>query len=30
LRNMDEFFDAFEIVEGDPMYLAPTERVRIW
>ena len=30
LRNMDEFFAAFGIVEGDPMYLAPAERVRIW
>jgi predicted metalloendopeptidase len=30
LRNMDEFFAAFGIVEGDPMYLAPSERVRIW
>jgi predicted metalloendopeptidase len=30
LRNTDEFFEAFEIVEGDPMYLAPAERVRIW
>jgi putative endopeptidase len=30
LRNTDEFFEAFGIVEGDPMYLAPSERVRIW
>ena len=30
LRNTDEFYDAFGIVEGDPMYLAPAERVRIW
>jgi len=30
LRNVDAFFNAFEIVEGDPMYLAPSERVRIW
>jgi predicted metalloendopeptidase len=30
LRNTDEFYDAFGIVEGDPMYLAPTERIRIW
>jgi putative endopeptidase len=30
LRNTDEFYEAFGIVEGDPMYLAPTERVRIW
>ena len=30
LRNTDEFYEAFGIVEGDPMYLAPSERVRIW
>ncbi len=30
LRNTDEFYDAFDIVEGDPMYLAPAERIRIW
>lgn len=30
LRNTDEFFAAFGIIEGDPMYLAPSERVRIW
>jgi predicted metalloendopeptidase len=30
LRNVDEFFDAFAIIEGDPVYLAPGERVRIW
>jgi putative endopeptidase len=30
LRNTDEFYKAFGIVEGDPMYLAPTERVHIW
>ena len=30
LRNTDEFYDAFGVIEGDPMYLAPAERVRIW
>ncbi|MBA3450364.1 MAG: M13 family metallopeptidase [Chloroflexia bacterium] len=30
LRNVDAFFDAFAIVEGDPMYLSPAERIRIW
>jgi putative endopeptidase len=30
LRNMEEFFAAFGIAEGDPMYLAPEERVVIW
>jgi putative endopeptidase len=30
LRNTNEFYDAFGIVEGDPMALAPSERIRIW
>ena len=30
LKNIDEFYDAFDIKEGDPMYLAPEKRVRIW
>ena len=30
LRNVDDFFETFDIVEGDPMYLAPAERVRLW
>jgi predicted metalloendopeptidase len=30
LRNMDTFYDAFEIFPGDAMYLAPEERVVIW
>jgi len=30
LRNTDELSDAFGIVEGGPMYLAPAERIRIW
>jgi putative endopeptidase len=30
LRNTDEFYEAFGIIEGDPMYLAPAERIRIW
>ncbi|MCH5328489.1 MAG: M13 family metallopeptidase, partial [Coprobacter sp.] len=30
LKNIDTFFDAFSIEEGDPMYLAPEERVIIW
>ena len=29
-RNMDEFFDAFEIEPGEPMYLPPEERIIIW
>lgn len=30
LKNVDAFYEAFDIKEGDPMYLAPEERVRIW
>ena len=30
LRNVDEFYYAFNIVEGDKMYLKPEERVKIW
>lgn len=30
LRNIDPFYTAFGIVKGDPMYLAPEERVMIW
>ncbi len=30
LRNIQTFFDAFGIKEGDKMYLAPEERVIIW
>jgi putative endopeptidase len=29
-RNMDEFFDAFGIEPGDPMYLPPETRIVIW
>jgi putative endopeptidase len=29
-RNMDEFFAAFGIEPGDPMYLPPEERIVIW
>jgi putative endopeptidase len=29
-RNMDEFFTAFGIEQGDPEYLAPEERIVIW
>jgi putative endopeptidase len=27
---LDEFYDAFGIVEGDPMYRAPEDRVKVW
>jgi len=30
LKNIDAFYEAFDIKEGDPMYLAPEKRIRIW
>jgi putative endopeptidase len=30
LRNVPEFYTAFDVKEGDGMYLAPEERVKIW
>jgi putative endopeptidase len=30
LKNVDAFYEAFNIKEGDSMYLAPEERVKIW
>lgn len=30
LRNIEPFFNAFGITEGDAMYLSPDERVIIW
>jgi putative endopeptidase len=30
LRNMPEFYAAFDVTEGDGMYLSDTERVKIW
>ncbi len=30
LRNIQPFFEAFSIKEGDQMYLAPEKRVTIW
>lgn len=29
-RNMDEFYEAFDVQPGDAMYLAPADRVKIW
>lgn len=29
-RNMDEFYEAFDVKEGDAMWIAPEDRVRIW
>ena len=30
VRNIDAWYDAFGVKEGDAMYLAPEERVSIW
>lgn len=30
LRHVDAFYEAFGIEEGDPMWLAPEQRVRAW
>lgn len=30
LRNIDPFYSAFDIKEGDPMYMQPADRVVIW
>lgn len=30
VSNMDAFYEAFNIQPGDPMYIAPENRVRIW
>jgi putative endopeptidase len=30
LQNIDTFYEAFGIKEGDKMYIAPENRVRIW
>jgi putative endopeptidase len=30
VRNIDAWYAAFSIKEGSKLYLAPTERVRIW
>ncbi|PHS10481.1 MAG: endothelin-converting protein [Kordia sp.] len=30
LKNVDAFYDAFNIKEGDSMYITEDERVRIW
>ncbi|MCB0382055.1 MAG: M13 family metallopeptidase [Psychroserpens sp.] len=30
LKNIDAFYEAFDIKEGDGMWLAPEDRVRIW
>ena len=30
VRNIDEFYEAFDVTENDALYLEPKERVRIW
>jgi predicted metalloendopeptidase len=30
LRNIDAWYEAFGVQEGDKMYLPPDQRVRIW
>jgi len=30
VRNVDEFYEAFDVQPGDALYLDPAERVRIW
>jgi putative endopeptidase len=30
IRNMDEFYEVFDIGPNDPMYLPPEERIVIW
>ncbi len=30
VSNMDAFYEAFDVKPGDPMYIPPEKRVRIW
>ena len=30
VKNQNAFFDAFDIKDGDKMFLAPAKRVTIW
>jgi putative endopeptidase len=30
IRNVEGWYSAFDVKEGDKLYVAPTERVRIW
>ena len=30
VRNIDEWYDAFQVKPGEKLYLSPQERVRIW
>jgi predicted metalloendopeptidase len=30
VRNIDAWYKAFDVKPGDPLYLPPEKRVRIW
>jgi predicted metalloendopeptidase len=30
MRNLEEFYAAFDVTSGDALWLEPGERVRIW
>jgi predicted metalloendopeptidase len=30
VRNLDPWYDAFDVKPGERMYLAPADRIRIW
>lgn len=30
VRNIDQWYSAFPVKEGDPLYLSPDQRVRVW
>jgi putative endopeptidase len=30
VRNLDAWYDAFGIKPGDPLYLSPEKRVKVW
>jgi putative endopeptidase len=30
VKNVDEFYAAFDVKPGDGLYLPPEQRVRIW
>jgi putative endopeptidase len=30
VQHMDDWYDLFNVQEGDSLYLAPEERIRIW
>ncbi|MBW3558661.1 MAG: peptidase M13 [Proteobacteria bacterium] len=30
VRNIDAWYDAFQVQPGDPLYIAPADRVRLW